>query len=142
MKQKPGYYYRQSAVIPYYKENGRLSVVLITTKKKKKWTLPKGIVEPHLSSSESAREEAFEEAGIEGYIDDRLFDRFEYEKWGGTCTVQVFLMRVTRVHPTWPESEDRVREFFYPCRARELIGRKEIEPVLAKFCNHQDELPL
>jgi phosphohistidine phosphatase len=142
MKEKPEYYYRQSAVIPYYKENGRLSVVLITTKKKKKWTLPKGIVEPHLSAPESARREAYEEAGIEGCLDDRLFGRFEYKKWGGTCAVRVFLMKVTRFLSSWPEGGERVRDFFDPCRAPYVIGRKEIKPVLDKFCDHQDDLPL
>ena len=142
MKEKPDYYYRQSAVIPYYQESGQLSVVLVTTKKKQKWTLPKGIVEPRLSPPESARKEAFEEAGIEGYVDERLFDRFEYDKWGGTCSVQVFLMRVTRLLSSWPEGDERERQLFAPCQASERIGREEIKPVLARFCEHQHYQPL
>jgi len=142
MKEKPDYYYRQSAVIPYYLEDGHASVVLVTTKKKKKWTLPKGIVEPHLNPAESARKEAFEEAGLKGDVDQRLFDRFEYEKWGGTCYVQVFLMKVTRLLSRWPEGQERERQLFSPCRARELIGREEIKPVLTKFCAHQEHLTL
>lgn len=42
--EKPYWYYRQSAVIPYLVEDGNTQIVLVTTRKKKKWTLPKGII--------------------------------------------------------------------------------------------------
>jgi 8-oxo-dGTP pyrophosphatase MutT (NUDIX family) len=130
---KPDWYYRQSAVIPYLAEDGNTQIVLVTTRKKKKWTLPKGIVEPDLTPEESALQEAYEEAGIEGAIQGGIFDTFQYNKWGGTCFVQVFLMKITQWHESWPEDHYRSRETFSPDKALQVIGRKEMQPVLKKF---------
>lgn len=81
-RKKPEWYYHQSAVIPYTEEYGKTRLVLVTTKKKKKWTLPKGIVEPDLTPEESALQEAYEEAGIEGEIRGGIFDTFQYNIMG------------------------------------------------------------
>jgi len=130
---KPVWYYHQSAVIPYLEENGNTCIVLITTRKKKKWTLPKGIVEPDLTPEESAIQEAYEEAGIEGELHGGIFDTFQYNKWGGTCFVQVYLMKIAKCHESWPEDHFRSRNTFSPDQAVKVIGRKEMQPVLEKF---------
>lgn len=134
MCDKPEYYYRQSAVIPYLWNNGQAKVMLITTQKKKRWTLPKGIIEPGMSPPRSAAREAYEEAGVLGAVDKELFDRFEYDKWGGTCDVQVFLMEITEVLDQWPEQNQRSRKLVDACMAPQLIGRESIRPVLRRFC--------
>ncbi|MBS3807366.1 MAG: NUDIX hydrolase [Bacteroidales bacterium] len=134
MAYKPEYYYRQSAVIPYLWNKGQVKVMLITTQKKKKWTLPKGIIEPGLSPPRSAAREAYEEAGVLGEVDEELFDHFEYDKWGGTCHVQVFLMEITELLDQWPEQYQRSRKLVDACMAPQLIGRESIRPVLRRFC--------
>ena len=93
----------QSAVIPWRRREGRVEVLLITSRKRRRWVVPKGLVEPHLSPADSARAEAFEEAGIEGVVSPDPVGRYEYAKWGGICHVEVFLMAVERVLETWPE---------------------------------------
>ncbi len=113
-------------------------VMLISTRKKQKWTLPKGIIEPGHSPAGSAAKEAFEEAGIRGQIRDQRFDYFEYYKWGGICTVDVFLMEVSEVLDQWPEKDERQRTLVDPCQAPDLIGREAIKPVLEHFCREQD----
>jgi|SRR6056297_1158170 len=138
MPGKPEYFYWQSAVIPYLREEGKARVMLITTQKKKKWTLPKGIIEPGLSPPKSAAREAYEEAGIRGEVEHQLFDRFEYDKWGGTCHVQVFLMKITEVLDQWPEQDQRSRKLVNACEAPEWIGRESIKPVLQRFCAQTD----
>lgn len=67
----PEWMYRQSAVIPYRFGADGLEVLLITSRKRKRWVLPKGVVEPGMTPAGSAEKEAFEEAGIEGRVDDR-----------------------------------------------------------------------
>lgn len=101
MVKKPNYWYRQSAVIPFRKHNGELQVLLITSRKKKRWIVPKGIKEPDLSPQQSAAQEAWEEAGVAGPVLNTSVGTFEYRKWGGVCTVEVFAMRV---------QQDRSRE--------------------------------
>ncbi len=133
MPGKPEHYYNQSAVIPFFTDNGERKIILITTRKKQKWTIPKGIVEPGMTPVESARQEAEEEAGIEGFIEPVVFDTFEYEKWGGICFVKVYLMHVNEIFAEWPEIHFRQRRFFSPEEAVRYIGREEIKPVLQKF---------
>lgn len=122
---RPDGYYTQSAVIPYRRRDGRLELLLVTSRKRKRWVLPKGIVEPGMSAAESAAKEALEEAGIRGRVSVEPVGRYEYRKWGGTCTVEVFTMEVEEVLDHWPE-EFRGREWMTP---REAAGRVE-EPAL------------
>ena len=100
----PDWFYNQSAVIPIKLEKGKIKILLITSRKKKRWIIPKGVVEPELSSSDSAAQEAFEEAGIKGDIYPNPIGEYQYKKWGGTCTVTVFLMKIEMLLLEWPES--------------------------------------
>ena len=125
----PDYYFTQSAVIPYRRRNGRLQVLLITTRKSKRWVVPKGVKEPHLSARESAAREALEEAGVEGEISDRLMGRYEYDKWGGTCCVDVFAMEVHKVHKEWQESH-RDREWVSVKKAIKRVNESALKQLL------------
>lgn len=132
MQTKPAWWYRQSGVVAYRRntETAELEVLLITSKKRKRWIIPKGIIDPGLSPSESALKEAFEEAGIRGKIDDRAIGEYTREKWGGTCVIQVFLLEVTELCETWPEESVREREWV---SVQEAIRRIE-EPQLQELC--------
>ena len=102
--------FNQSAVIPYRYHNEKLEVLLITSRRKKHWVVPKGIIEPGLSPVTSALKEAFEEAGIQGEVPvEKPLGTYEYQKWGGTCQVRVYLMKVTREVNNWPEASFRDR---------------------------------
>ena len=92
---------------------------MITTRKGR-WIVPKGIVEPGSSPAESAAQEAWEEAGVRGRIAAEPFCSFNYEKWGGTCTVKVFVLQVEDSSPTWLEQGFRQREWV---TIEEAIGR-------------------
>ena len=100
----PDWFYTQSAVVPFRLENGKIKILLITSRKKKKCIIPKGVVEPDFSTSDSAAQEAFEEAGIKGNIYPNPIGKYQYEKWGGTCTVTVFLMEIEKLIWEWPEN--------------------------------------
>ena len=103
-RQVPEYFYTQSAVIPYRQRDGRLEILLISSRKKKRWVIPKGVKEPHLSPQASAAKEALEEAGVMGPVSNRAIGSYAYEKWGGTCKVQVHAMAVDTVLEHWEES--------------------------------------
>ncbi|MBF0271788.1 MAG: NUDIX hydrolase [Magnetococcales bacterium] len=104
MSQFPDYYYKQSAVIPVRMNGDALQVLMISSRNKSRWIVPKGIVEPELSPADSAAKEALEEAGIEGRVWPQSIGVFEYEKWGGICVAEVFVMRVEKVRDHWLES--------------------------------------
>ena len=104
MQERPDYYYQQSAVVPVRRQGNTLEILMITSRKGKRWVIPKGIIESNLSPEDSAAKEALEEAGILGEILPGRLGTFQYEKWGGTCSVQVFVMMVTQVQEEWLES--------------------------------------
>jgi 8-oxo-dGTP pyrophosphatase MutT (NUDIX family) len=89
---KPAWMFKQSGVIPFRVVDDTIEVVLITSRSSGKWGIPKGIIERDLSPQDSAAKEAHEEAGVVGNVTDRVVAEYEYQKWGGTCKVQVFAM--------------------------------------------------
>ena len=129
MLERPEYYYTQSAVIPYRRTGGGLEILMITSRKKKRWVLPKGIVEPGLSPRDSAAREALEEAGIEGAISTESCGSYRYEKWGGTCTVDVFPMAVETVHDRWLE-DFRDREWVSLEEAAARVREEDLRGIL------------
>jgi len=109
MAEVPNHFYTQSAVLPYRVLEGHVEIMLVTSRSKRRWVLPKGVVEPGLSAVDSAVKEAWEEAGVEGRVDAEPLGCYKYEKWGGVCTVRVFLLTVEEEADLWPESGTRQR---------------------------------
>lgn len=133
---RPEYYYTQSSVIPYRIHEGRPEIMVISSRKGKHWIVPKGIVEPDLSPEDSAAKEASEEAGVEGKASGVSIGRYTYEKWGGTCTVDVYPMEVTRVLPEeeWLENF-RDREWVSPEAAVDRLKHSELKPMILELAS-------
>lgn len=135
-RDRPQYYYSQSAVIPYRESAQGIEILMIAkrgSKNARKWSVPKGIVEPGMSPPASAAKEAMEEGGVSGEVARAMLGAFSIEKWGSVCEVSVFPMRVTDVaDPARWESAKRQRRWFdlasaaavarYPALG-ELIGQ-------------------
>lgn len=132
METKPDYYYRQSAVIPYRQGPSGLEVLLITSRKQRHWIIPKGIVEQDLDAAESAAKEAFEEAGIAGRVLPDPIGSYAYEKWGGTCRVEVYAMRVDEVLESWPEAF-RTRQWVSLAVAAARLEEPALADLLARL---------
>ncbi len=130
MPAKPDFYYRQSAALPYRWNDGELDILLITTLKKRHWILPKGIVEPGFTPWDSAAYEAREEAGVQGVIDQESLGEYETRKWGGTCRVQVFPLRVEEVLDEWPEQELRDRQWVPIAQAIEMVTTPGLDTII------------
>ena len=127
---KPDYYYKQSGIIPYSVEHHKTNILLISTINKKKWTIPKGIIEPGLSASESAVKEAYEEAGIKGDISDSPLGSYRYNKWEGVCEVIVYSFVITSLLDNWPEKHIRKRVLVSIKEANLMIKNKELKKIL------------
>lgn len=127
--------FNQSAVVPYRLVNSELEILLITTRKGR-WIIPKGIIEPELSAAESAAKEALEEAGAIGKLEQNEIGNYTYEKWGGTCHVRVFLLRVTKVLDTWQEQFFRRRKWYALEEAIETVEEEALKKVLKKVGKH------
>jgi len=140
-RDRPAYYYRQSAVIPYRKHKNKLQVMLVGSSKCNHWVVPKGIHEPGLSAEESAALEAFEEAGIRGVVSQSAVGEYEYPKWGATCRVEVYAMRVKEILPEaeWEETH-RGRKWFSADVAAGLVKEQSLRPMirsLAEFISRE-----
>lgn len=134
MKQVPEHFYRQSAALPFRNDRGLLEILLITSRRKKRWVIPKGVVELDLDPASSAAKEALEEAGIEGELSSRSIGSYQYEKWGGTCSVEVFSMAVEATYDAWPESY-RDRHWLDPVEAAERVNEPDLKKIILAFAD-------
>jgi phosphohistidine phosphatase len=136
-RDRPAYYYQQSAVIPYRISAGEPEILLVRSSKNKHWVVPKGIHEPGLTPQESARKEAVEEAGVEGVIAAQAIGRYSYEKWGAACSVDVFAMQVTHVIPEseWQESH-RTRQWVSLEQAASMVREPRLGPLILAVEKH------
>ncbi|MGB5441695.1 MAG: histidine phosphatase family protein [Gammaproteobacteria bacterium] len=133
-RDRPAYYYTQSAVIPYRVRDGKLEILVIASSKKNHLVVPKGIQEPGLTPRASAAREALEEAGIEGEVAAAALGSYSCEKWGATCTVAVYPMKVTRIiaEQDWEESH-RGRKWMSPAKAAGRLKQAELGPLVKKL---------
>ena len=63
----------QVAAVCYRRVNSHAEFLLVNTNGGNKWTFPKGTPEQAMSHSQTAEQEAWEEAGVHGRIEPRHF---------------------------------------------------------------------
>jgi phosphohistidine phosphatase len=134
MTDKPDWLYTQSAVIPYRINSGMVEILIVTSIKRKRWVLPKGVVEPGMTPQASAIKEAWEEAGVHGYITGETeIGSYRYEKWGGVCTVRVYPFVVTEIFDSWPEANARERRWVDETEACTHIQEESVQELIRLF---------
>ncbi len=116
----------QSAIIPYRLEERKLEILLITSIRKKKWIIPKGFIEFNLSAFESAKKEAFEEAGVIGTNETIELGSFTIKKYGGRTNIVVYSMEVEKFKDDYPEKNLRKRKWYGVEEAIETISIPEV----------------
>lgn len=121
---------QQAAAIPIRRARGRLQVCLIRRKGSKSWGIPKGLVDPGDTLQETALNEAWEEAGLSGRLLGRAVGTYEYEKWGKTLKVAVYLMEVRAQERTWEEDVFRERRWTPIEDAVSLLKRHPVRALL------------
>lgn len=122
--------FEQSAIIPYKIEDDELKILLITSIRKKKWIIPKGFIEFNLSPFESAKKEAFEEAGIIGTNETFELGSFSIKKYGGLTKILVYSMEVENFKEDYPEKNLRKRKWFSPKDAIETVTVPEVGELI------------
>jgi len=122
--------WKQAAAIPYRIHKGRLEIALVTSSSGKRWVLPKGCIDPGERAFEAALRETLEEAGMRGKIERRPVGRYHYEKWGGECEVDVFLLRVTDSLKRWPEAGLRERLWFALKDALDELRERDLRRIV------------
>jgi len=132
----------QVAAVCFRRRGLAVEFLLVTTNGGNKWTFPKGSPEPRLSHSQSAEQEAAEEAGALGTIEPRHFHLYLHSKgvfWqpGGVqeYVVKAFLMEIHRLRrpdeplrrPTWFSPEEAQERL---AKGREVKYAHELQAVI------------
>ncbi|MFC2119874.1 NUDIX hydrolase [Bacteroidota bacterium] len=118
--------FTQSAIIPYRLAEGKPEILLITSIRKKKWIIPKGFIEFNLSAFESAKKEAFEEAGVIGTNETIELGSFTFKKYGGLTNIVVYSMEVEKFKDDYPEKNLRKRKWYSVEEAVETVSISEV----------------
>lgn len=125
--------FTQSGVIPYRITKNSMEILLITSIGKKNWIIPKGYVEYNLTPFESAKKEAYEEAGILGSNETIEMGSFKLKKASGICTIKIYSMEVQEVLDDYPDMNVRKRKWFTPEEAIEKISIPQIIEMIKEL---------
>ncbi len=85
---------KRVAAVCWRAAEGGPHFLLVRTRDGKRWTFPKGRVEPGEKLQEAAAREALEEAGVVGKLDTRPVTSFDYPGASGRHSVSAFLLEV------------------------------------------------
>jgi 8-oxo-dGTP pyrophosphatase MutT (NUDIX family) len=133
ISQKRKIHFDQSGVIPYRKKNGKVEILLVTTIRRKRWIIPKGFIEYHMSPFQSAKKEAFEEAGVRGSNTTRILGTYNNQKRGSELLTKIYSMRVNKVFKDYPEKNLRKRKWFSVYDAAKKVDISELATMIRRL---------
>ena len=110
-----------------------MELIIITSIKKQKWIFPNGYIEFNLSAFESAKKEAYEEAGVIGENETVELGAFQLKKKNETALVKVFSMEVTKELKDYPEKNLRKRKWFTLDETNSEIINGEMKSFITKL---------
>lgn len=126
-------HFDQSGVIPYRKKNGKTEVLLVTSIRRKKWIIPKGFIEYNMSAFQSAKKEAFEEAGVRGSNTTKILGNYTVRKNGSELLTKIYSMKVTRVFKDYPEKNLRKRKWYSVYDAAKKVEIDELATIIRRL---------
>jgi len=116
--------------------DGAREILLITSRGTGRWILPKGWPIDGKTGSESALQEAWEEAGVTAAdIDPDPIGQYGYDKRldsGGVTAVetQVYLTRVRKLTNIYPEAHQRSRRWVTPQKAASMVDETGLRDIM------------
>lgn len=128
----------QFGAIPYRLVEGQLVVLLITSRGRGRWIFPKGGLVKGMTPWDSAAQEAWEEAGVEGEIEQTPIGTYRLPVTAerpAPVDVQMFPLLVTCQNADWKEGGQRYRHWAVLPEARRLIthdGLAEVATALGE----------
>jgi len=126
-------HFDQSGLIPYRKKDGKTEVLLVTSIRKKNWIVPKGFIEYNMTPFQSAKKEAFEEAGVRGSNSTKILGSYKVRKNGSELLTKIYAMKVTRVFKDYPEKNLRKRKWFSVYDAAKKVDISELGTIIRRL---------
>jgi len=133
MSRKPNKVLKQSGVIPYRIQDGKIEVLLITSRDRQNWVMPKGDIPNGMSPPDSAAKEAWEEAGVIGQVNSREIGTYKYRKQGKNYQVKMYLLPVEKLSEDYPEAGHRERQWLDIPKAMRQIKTTSLKRILKGF---------
>ncbi|OUL36079.1 NUDIX hydrolase [Nostoc sp. 106C] len=124
---------KQSGVIPYRIQDGKVEVLLITSRDRQNWVMPKGDIPNGMSPPDSAAKEAWEEAGVIGQVNTREIGTYKYRKQGKNYRVKMYLLPVEAESEDYPEAGHRERQWLDVSNAIRRIKITSLKRILKAF---------
>lgn len=125
--------YSQVAALPFRINNGKVEVLLVTSRETKRWLIPKGWPMKGKKPHRAAAQEAVEEAGVRGEIQDKPLGHYDYwkrrAKHFDLCRVDVYPLEVSKQLASWREKDQREARWFDV----EEAAHQVLEPALAEL---------
>lgn len=130
---------RQVAALVYRVKKGQPEILLVTSRGTGRWVLPKGWPQVGKTFAQSARSEAYEEAGARGEVSPFSIGTYTYKKSdlndgdSGDFIVDVFPMLFSRQEKNWPERNERRFEWMSIEDAARSVEEPELTSLIASF---------
>lgn len=110
-------------------------VLLVTSRDTGRWVLPKGWPMAGRTLADAASQEAWEEAGVRGSVEQAEIGTYRYDKrqdrgFDIPIQVRVYALKVDELANRYPEEKQRKRGWFSPERAAELVAESELKGLL------------
>ena len=135
-KAKPLPRHRQYGAIPVrFGARDQLEVMLLTSRGSGRWVIPKGWPMRNRTPAGTARREAYEEAGVKGWLwSEKPIGSYRYFKRDGEISgeilVRVFVLGVEQQKKNWPEKDERMVRWFALRQAAALVKERELAKLL------------
>ena len=129
----------QTGALPWrITSDKRAEVLLVTGRRSGRWIIPKGWPIPGKSLAKAAEREAYEEAGVEGTVEEEPLGSFNHVKTHpliGSVEVSILVhsMAVKRELPRWPERGERERRWFKLKEAAESVESPELRDMILEL---------
>ncbi|MDZ8188610.1 MAG: NUDIX hydrolase [Nostoc sp. ChiSLP02] len=133
MARKANKVLKQSGVIPYRFNNGKVEILLISTRNHQYWVIPKGDIPNGMSPPDSAAKEAWEEAGVIGRVDANQLGTYKYRKQGKAYQVKMYLLPVDVLSEDYPEATKRKRQWVEVNQAIRRVKFNSLKRVMKNF---------
>lgn len=129
---------RQVAALPWRLEDGERRILMITSRETRRWVIPKGGRMVGKSDPEAAAQEALEEAGVKGEIEDHPIGAFRYAKTlksgdSRPYVVSVYPLQVLIQLGAWPEAHQRERRWMTPVDAADAVHEPDLAELIRDF---------
>src|SRR3954469_12540108 len=128
----------QFGVLAWRRAGSDVEVLLITSRETRRWVVPRGNAIPGLRPYETAAQEAFEEAGVRGGVQQDELGTYRYDKKArdGRATparVHLYAMLVTEEVDAWPEQKQRERRWFPAEAAAAAVDEADLAQLIRDF---------